>query len=572
MKNWLKKYWAELLVFGAILGTLLLCCAPSATWINTDSDGIHYVYSAKYLYPAHKTSAPLFLLMGHAFLWLPFGTEFWRMSFMSVLATTVSTGFIYLIIKHYLWKQAFGGRDTTYVTEENYKQYKQGKLYALIGALIFGGSALVISQSTIVETYALVTMFGLGAYYFAVKEKWLFCALMLGAGGAVHLLIGIPIMILLIAYKGLRRWKYVGTMAAFLLFYLYIPITAANAPINMWGNVTMGTFLADIGSTAQMLGGGLSIWDLPKRILDAVGVLGVSLGLSLIPIGYFLVKRKWYKEPLFWLFILPVVGYVTNLAPQTYVYMLPVIGFGAVIAGIGLARMRPYWKWAVLSCAIGLLVFNANYFDIGRTLDPKLSATKYYNGELSKVPDGEILVAQQGWEWACVPMYNKENSRDILVACVGTLPSLYYQDSLRAQGIRLEDYPDESIGTRPTLIALSIIELNENVWTTQPTDMQTYGAEVITAKGNEHVIEISPHAITDGSTDMVWRWQPSNPYDVITGAIEVEEWIWLVYSNYTVLTFVMLGTIGAVPCWIGYMIFIKKRKWSLKRRVKEVWL
>lgn len=553
MKGWIKNYWAELLTFGAIFGVLLLCCAPDMTWINTDSDGIHYVYSAKYLFPAHKTSAPLFLLLGNLFLKLPFGTEFWRISFMSVLVSTTSAVFVYLIIKE--------------------KLREKSKIYALIGSLVFGGSALVISQSTIVETYALVTMFGIGAYYFATKKQWLWCAVMLGAGGAVHHLIGFTIIVLFIAYKGLRRWRYVGVTSAFLLFYLYIPLTTAiNQPPEMWGNTTGQSFIVDNLSTAMMLIGGLSIWDFPKRILDTVGILGASLGLALIPTGYFLVKKRWYKEPLLWLFVLPVIYYATNLAPQTYVYMVPAIGFGAVITGVGLAKMKPYWKWAVLSCAIGLLAFNANYFDIGRTLDPELSAKKYYNEELAKVPDKQILVAQQGWEWAAIYSYNKNNQHNIQPICVGTLPSLIYQAQIRAQGINLRSYPDEPLGSRPTLIALSIIELNTDVWTTQATAPTTYGAEIIPGKGNESVIDLSPISITDGSMDMVWRWKPSNPYDITTGAIEVREWMWIVFSNYTVLTFTMLGIIGAVPCWVLYMVFVKKKKWNLNlKRKSERW-
>jgi len=570
--NFVKRYKWELLTFSTIFSILLLDCSPDMTWINTDSDGIHYTYAAKYLYPAHKTSAPLFLLLGHAFLWLPLGTEFWRIAFISVLASTASAVFIYLIITEKLGSKSVR-------PEEIEAQNNRSRIHGLIGALIFGGSALVISQSTIVETYALVTMFGLGAYYFAIKGKWLPCALMLGAGGAVHHLIGITLIVLFIAYKELRRWKYVGVMSAFLLFYLYIPITVAiNHPIDIWGNLTLVTFMNDNLTTGGMLIGGLSIWDLPKRTLDTVGILGVSLGLALIPIGYFILERhnssdpirkKHYKEPLLWLFFLPIIYYCTNLAPQTVVYCMPAIGFGAVIAGIGLSRMRPYWKWVVLGCAAGLLAFNANYFDIGRNLDPELSASRYYYEELDKIPDNEVLVAQQGWEWAAVPMYNKENNRNILPVCTSTLPSKHYQQTLRDMGIKL-DVPEvvryEFSYEFSSDIAASILELNDNVWLTIPSAPRTYGAEIVPAKGNEELLGSTSHTIL---STQEWQWRPSNPYDIITGAIEVEEWVQIVVSNYSCLMFGMLGVIGGISVWIGYMVFVRKRKWNLKRRARE---
>jgi len=572
MTSWLKQYWAELLVFGVIFGVLLMCTAPDMTWINTDSDGIHYTYAAKYLYPAHKTSAPLFLLLGHVFLWLPIGTEFWRMSLISVLSSTASAVFIYLIIRKKLLLKNAGNiaYSPSYIEKVN----KKNRIYALIGALIFGGSALVISQSTIVETYALVTMFGLGAYYFATKGNWLYCALMLGAGGAVHHLILIPLLILLIFYKGLRQWKYIGVMSAFLLFYLYIPITLAAHPpnlfANMWGNTTLTSFIKDNSSTVLMLIGGLSIWGLPKRVFDAIGVVGVSLGLAIIPMAYYIkirhtapnpIRKQWYKEPLLWLLTLPIIYYATNLAPQTYVYMMPAIGFGAVIAGIGLSRMRHYWKWTVLGCAVGLLVFNANYFDIGRTLDPNLSAKEYYNQELHKVPDGAILVAQQGWEWACIPKFNKEENRNIIPVCTGTLPSKYYQDWLKAQGVKM-DIPEVVRYEFSSDIAASILKMNDNVWLTTPTDPKTYGAEIVPAKGNKNLLGNTSHAVLSTNE---WKWKPSNPYDIITGAIEVKEWVAIVVSNYNIQTFAMLGMIGLVPVWIGHMLFIRKKKWNWRK-------
>ena len=92
--NWIKKYWIEILVFSAIFGVLLNALAPVWTWMATDSDGAHYTMAAKYLTVAHHMSAPLYLLMGHLFLWLPVSTEAWRMGLMSVLGTMGRVVFI----------------------------------------------------------------------------------------------------------------------------------------------------------------------------------------------------------------------------------------------------------------------------------------------------------------------------------------------------------------------------------------------------------------------------------------------------------------------------------------------
>ncbi len=555
--KFLKQYWAEILVLGVIFGVLMIDLIPDITWINTDCDGPHYIYAAKYLYPAHKTSAPLFLLLGHLFLMLPIATEAWRFALLSALASIGTCVFIYLTIK---W-------------------HTNNKWHALAGVLVFGSSALVISQSIIIESYALVTMFGIVAYYFSLKKKWVLTTLMLGAGGTVHHLIGIPILVLLVANKELRQWKYLGIMASFLLFYTYIPLSKyfLNPP-EMWANTELKSFLADNITTALMLIGGLSIWDLPKRILDTIGLLGVSFIFAVVPIV--IVLRKW-KQSLFWLSTLPIIYFVVNLSPQTYVYIMPSIAFGAILAGIGLSKIgTPYANKVipnkvtkiativVISSSIIMLGFNANYFDVGRTLDPELSARKFYN-ELSQIPDGQILMAQQGWEWAIVYPYNKDEGRNIIPVNIGTLASSGYRTVLDGLGVKYEMPPNWeerklTLSEIQNYIALSIVKDNENVWTTLPNTPETYGAYITKAKGLESNLAQVPKNITDGSMDMKWKFKPDNPYDIITGAIEVEGWTWLVFSNYSMLMFGMLSTIGAIPVWIGWSLIMKKKKWSLK--------
>ena len=563
--QFIKKYWPELLVFGAIFAILMVDLLPNFTWADTNCDGPHYTYAAKYLYPSHKTSAPLFLLLGHLFLYIPYGTEAWRMGLISVLATTIASIFIYLAIR----------------------EKTQHRFFSLLGTLVYGGSALVISQSTIIETYALVTMFAVMAYYFSLRKNWFAVALCLGAGGAVHHLIGITIAVLFIAHKEFRKWKYLGTMAAFLIFYIYVPLT--NRPPYMWAppSGSIGSFLrnfwSDNVSTAMMLIGGLSIWDFPKRILDMLGQIGVSFTLGLIPLLAALWSRKFWKEPLFWLVIIPIGYYCTNLAPQTSVYLMPSIAFGSILVGVGLKKLQALWDssklvlWKayaiailpvlVLVSSVGMMGFNGWYFDIGHHLDPNMSAMQFYNQELPKVPDGEILVAQQGWEWAMVFVYNKNEGHNIIPVCVGTLPSLIYQKQLtETYGINVMDFPDVAIGDRPTVIAKYVIENNANTWTTVPTTPETYGAAIVPAKANVDKLTMSPKSVTDGSMDMQWQFKPSNPYDIMTGSIEVRQWVWLVFSNYSVLTMTMMALVGAVPCWGLYMKFIKKKKFQLFRK------
>jgi hypothetical protein len=547
--NLLKRYWLEILVFGGIAAVLFIDMAPNFTWMNTDSDGMHYVYAAGNLMPAHKGSAPLYLLLGHLFLYLPFGTEFWRMALISVLSGIAGSVLIYLIIKQKL-------------PDNKYSRY-----YGLVGALIYGGSALAISQNTIVESYPLVTAVCLAIYYMCLKQKWLTASILIGVAGAIHptsILISIP---LLIAYKELRNWKRLAIMASFILFYLYIPLT--NRPPYMWNtpNSEGGAlgFVGDTISTALMLTGNLAVSDMPKRILDVGGLL--LLNFAVIGI-YPLIKafdKKWWKTILFWLMAVPALYYGIDLAPQTYVYLQPTIAFGAIAIGIGLSKLNKKWLVAVASCAVVLLGFNANYFDIGRTLDPNMSAVKYYEEELPKIGDGQILMPQYGWEWAAIYLYNKNENHNIIPVCVDTLVSPAYQDMLTEQGIKFADDNNEDRLSRQNYIAISIAELNDNVWTTRVTDAATYGCEVVSL---ENIKPPEVAAFVAKYSDVVageLHWKPSNPYDIITGAIEVSQWKFITLSSHNAFYLISLAIYGYGLVWIIFAI-IKK----VKKRVAHV--
>jgi hypothetical protein len=532
----IKRYWAEILVFGSVFAVLMVCNLPNMTWINTDSDGPHYILAAKYLMPAHNTSAPLFLLLGRLFLFLPFGTEAWRMGLMSVLATTACTVLIYLVVK----------RQTN------------NRWHASIASLIYGSSALVISQSTIIESYALSTMLAVGAYYYSIKQRWTMVIVFIGLMLAVHPLWAVMVgAVLVVTHKQLRRSKYLWVTASFLLFYLYLPFSRALHDIPyMWGNTTMAGFFTANAGTMYMLAGGLSMWDLPKRILDTIAILGVSMGLGFV--AWICVKwRK--KEPLVWLALIPAVYFVVNLASETYVYMMPTIAFASIMVGVGLSKLHRVWAYAVGGVALALLIFNANYFDIGRTLDPNLSATKFYNEELPKIPDGEIYLGG-GWTWAIVYLYNQEEGRDIVPVCTDILPSAEYRDIIRGKGINVPSW-DVVYGEMTHMdwtwkTAQVIVETNDNVWLAKETNPSTYEYEIVPAEGNMELIkrwqgyELNPQI----------AWMPSNPYDFITGSLEVSEWTFILLARHNIRFIAIWAFFGYFVYWIGNRLWGKFRK------------
>ncbi len=559
MEKILKKYWLEIIIL-VIIGIILILDTPNGfTWMNTASDGAHYTMAAKYLTTAHHMSAPLYLLLGRLFLFLPFNSEAWRMGFMSVLATVGCSLFVYLTIQEHL--KLKDKNNVAYSDEYISRVDNKNRLYASIGTLVFGGSALVISQSTIIETYALATMCGVGAYYFALKQRWIWTSVMLGAGLAIHPFLAFIVWaVLFVAFKELRNWKRYGITIIFFLFYLYIPITKMlGNDLGMWGNTTPSGFFEGTAGMVLMLTGGLSVWDFPKRAIDTVLILLASFGLGIIPLVWYFVKKKKWKFHLLWLVLIPIIYFAVNLAAEVYVYMIVAIAFGSIAVGLGLSKMRKQWAFAVLAVAIGLLGFNGWYFKIDR-LDPDMSAMKFYN-DLSIIPDGDKFMGG-GWTWAMVYVYNKEEGRNIIPISQDAIVSDEYLGILDNMGVKYERSDAESYITKEGEIALSIAQLNNNVWIAKETKPEVYQYEIVPANGNEAYIgrwigqEMKP-----GN----WQWKPSNPYLFISGALEVSQWHHILWSNRSMLHIAVYGMLGYGAFWY-VLSFLRKRKEVARRK------
>ena len=576
VKAFFKKYWLEILVIALLLFGYIWCAAPSNTWMHVDSDGVEYVMDAQNFYPAHHTSAPLYLLLGHVFEQIPYGTDYWRMSLMSAVFTLAAALFVYLIIKHLL--------------AEN----KNNRKWACLGAFIFGASALVFAQATIVETYAVVTFFSIAAYYFVLKKRWAWASSMIGMGLITHHLILLTWVVLFIAHKEMRNWKRWGLTFLFLLFYLYMPLSIMFVPNQpqMWGNTTIKDFFTNNISVFTMLVGQISIYDLPKRIFDTLGVLGISLGAALIPIGWWLWKTKKLKNELFWLFILPILYQTVDLAPQCMKYMEASMAWGAIIAVpvlvqwwdsaketakkfikdkvVGLKQKLPIIlkysaTYLTILVAVALFAVNAYQWNLGTTLDPNLSATEFYEKELPKIPDGQIFITMGAWEWIEAFKYDRDMGRNVIPVCVGTLASPQYRDMLRSRGVKVDELDlsgeiagrshSNALNYEQVAYAMNIIQNNPNVWTSRSTDPSTYGAEIVPAQGNEDQIT---RWLGSDVVDPQWQWIPDSPYSNIDGDIEVSSWVFILQSNKTAL---LLGVIimgGILIFWLPTKMRSKK--------------
>lgn len=545
--NFFRQYWLEFIVFGFILAILMIDLSPDYTYMCKAADSIGYAYSAKYLYPSFHTSPPLYLLISHLFLQIPLGTDAWRMGLVSVLSTMGTCVFIYLSIRKLL------------------SESTKAKLYALLGVLVYGTSAIVISQSIVIQTYALVCLFASGSFYFAISKRWNLMALMIGLGCVVHLLAFFVALIMILFFKDFRkRWQSWLIMGLCLVFYIYIPLT--NRPPYMWmpdpsmvnSNmphilVNIYSFVTDTLSTIGFLIGKLSIWDIPKRIFDIIGLVGISIGvITIIPIVYYFRKTKFYTNPLFWLSFIPVFIFCIELDFNTYDYTMLAIPFLAIVTALGMNKLIEHHGKKMVRLAIVTVIvlvgfggYNLNFFDIGRTLDKNMSASKLFYEEFDKIPDGAIFMPVYVANWEAIYQYNRDNNKHIYPVCYDVLPSQGYLNQLTKDGVKFIKGTNKNLSVQAMETARSIVTLNDNVWTTVWTDPSTFGSEVVNANHDISLVSIyDEELIKQTAENPQWHWKPYAPYDILSNSICILQWNYVLLSNHNISRVLLYGVMG----------------------------
>ncbi len=370
-------------VLGLSLAYFIVLTAPNITWVNVDADAPNYVIAAEEIRLSHPSpGSPLYNLVNIGWIrLLPGSNTFWEISLLSAIAASLVSLTLYLLTKN------------------------------VLAPLLWLASGVVVSQSTIVESYALVCLFSVIGYWLYVSDKRTSSYLILGLGVMVHHLAVILIIVFLIRDLWLKKSK-----LPFLAILVSLPLLAYIPLVNrepfIW---TAGDSLRDyyryFFSQGGLLGGLaiLPTQDLQRRLLDFSLVVGGSLAV-VVPLLYYSVKRN--REPLLLaLCIIPLVYYFTNLAPQTYTYVILSIPFAAIlvtkVSTSALPKFLPQLTMLVLITTMGL---NIQWYDIGRTLDKDMHALEFYD-ILKEAPfdNSAVWSESRGWEKHTIELFNFRN-------------------------------------------------------------------------------------------------------------------------------------------------------------------
>jgi hypothetical protein len=186
----------------------------------------------------HPPGFPSYVLVGHLFTKLPWGSVAWRLGLISVIA---SAGIIALIFRTI--------------------QHRNGAAAAFAASVFLAFSYSFWSQAVNVETYALTNFVIMLASFLVWQDKsrWSLIGILLGVGAGLNPIIIaiIPSLIFIsLARGGLVRLglgAWVAVVVA-LMTYSYLPVRASTHPFLNWGDPSTGDrFLRHV------TGGGLNI-------------------------------------------------------------------------------------------------------------------------------------------------------------------------------------------------------------------------------------------------------------------------------------------------------------------------
>ena len=205
---------------------------------------------------AHPTGYPLFSILAHSFLWVPIGgEEILRLNVFSSLVVAVGVGTFYyvlLAIKRYGYALTAKGK-----TRAGEDEGPESRIAASIGALIFGFSTTVWSQSVAIEVYGLhVLLILLTLYAFFeglrldlsgadhIPHQMIAAAFLLGVSFTNHMttILVVPALVFLYFWSyGFRRSSFLRAAKLFGFFvlgvslYAYLPLRAWRQPPVNWG-------------------------------------------------------------------------------------------------------------------------------------------------------------------------------------------------------------------------------------------------------------------------------------------------------------------------------------------------
>jgi len=372
-----------------------LLSAKQWTWTFVSGDSGDWLAASTWWFVPQPYGSPLYILLGHALNSLPGNLVLKMTIILSCLSSAVTVSIVYLITKK--------------LTESN--------KIAIISSAVLLACGIFLSQSTVLEEYAITTMFVTLSFWFYINNKRALTVVCLGLGTAIHIIIGvISVLWFALHAKEIRTWaKYIPIYIAvgvlpysLVLILMYLPDTAHF----LAGNLSLQSINAYLGSTGVV--GSISIVEAPRRLLEAIVVVLAAFGVSLFAFWHGL-KKPWTMPVRMAITAIAFCTwlYITNRDPSTWTFITFSTPLIAVLVGLGLSKLESYHcKIVMISCCL-LIALNSVFLNANLITQANPSAVKYEQA-IKGLPEHSAVVLPRGGPYALGLFYAITQGKNVI--------------------------------------------------------------------------------------------------------------------------------------------------------------
>lgn len=388
------------LIIGAVsFAYYVALSAKSYTWVFVSEDAADWLAASNWWMVPQPLGSPVYITLGHFLNLFPGDLVIKMTVLLSCLPSAITVALVYLIVRK--------------LTANRWAAF--GASGMLLGAAVF------LTQSTVLEEYALATMFlTLGFYLYTIgKTRW--SGASLGLACAVHAFL-LPVVGLWFLIEFRRRRENAKAIPAFvacgiLPYLLIIGLMWMDTPRFMSGGLGVASLKEYVVGVTSTIGGTLSVFDLPDRLSQFVPIVCASMGLGWLALwrGW---KSEWTREKRILVLIIAfTLGfYFTCLFYTAWVFLAFAAPAVAVLVGVGLNKLHLNHSKIVLCGAAVLLVVNGVFLNANTLTNENPVASTLYN-EIMELPDGAVVVGTPRYTWTAI--YAMSDGKDVVPVIAG---------------------------------------------------------------------------------------------------------------------------------------------------------
>lgn len=425
--------------------------AKEYTWIFVSGDSGDWLASSLMWFAPQPYGSPLYVFLCKGLAQLPGDLVVKETILLSCLPSALTVGLVYLIVS----KLA-------------------GSKVASLSSIILVGSAVFLTQSTILEQYALTTMLITLAFYFYLHKRRKLCLASLGLATSVHIF-ALPITLLWLIVERTEWRGWLKVVWVYVLFgiipYIYIPILMyLHAPPLIagwldWGEMeSLKYYLFEISNT---LIGQLSVFDFPLRLTVFAGLLLTSFGLAWIPIALGISQP--IDKPI-WIIVVTIGVsfwyYFFNLDPSTWTFLIFSSPFLATLAGIGITKMRLKHISIVMTGTLILIILNSFLLN-AHLLTKENNLAMEAKAEIEALPENSAVVSLHGPYILCLFYVMAEGRDDLMPVFFSNVYQDYEEKKLTSWYVDYCSWVYEEYGVcsfNPTEMAKEALEKGRELY------------------------------------------------------------------------------------------------------------